>query len=173
MEASGEEQRIRILLVDDHSLFRSGIRSLLQRHPEFDIVGEAGDGMEGVKRAAQLKPDVVLLDLHMPGLSGREAAQLISRETPLATSALAIRLSTIACPSTISITMMKAVSGACVEAARKPAMPRATSVGACGYDSSSATSWPSVPPIASAGAKMPPGAPDQALSQVATNLPTT
>ena len=82
MEASGEQQRIRILLVDDHSLFRSGIRSLLQRHPEFDIVGEAGDGMEGVKRAAQLKPDVVLLDLHMPGLSGREAAQLISRETP-------------------------------------------------------------------------------------------
>lgn len=82
MEVSGEEQRIRILLVDDHSLFRSGIRSLLRRHPEFDIVGEAGDGMEGVKRAAQLKPDVVLLDLHMPGLSGREAAQLISRETP-------------------------------------------------------------------------------------------
>lgn len=74
--------RIRILLVDDHSLFRSGIRSLLQRHPEFEIVGEAGDGTEGVKRAAQLHPDVVLLDLHMPGLSGREAAQLIARETP-------------------------------------------------------------------------------------------
>ncbi|THF63243.1 response regulator [Pseudothauera rhizosphaerae] len=76
------ETPIRILLVDDHSLFRSGIRSLLQRHPEFEIAGEAGDGMEGVKRAAQLRPDVVLLDLHMPGLSGREAAQLISRETP-------------------------------------------------------------------------------------------
>lgn len=73
---------IRVLLVDDHALFRSGIRSLLQRHAEFEIVGEAGDGMEGVKRAAQLKPDVVLLDLHMAGLSGREAARLIGEEAP-------------------------------------------------------------------------------------------
>ena len=71
---------IRVLLVDDHVLFRGGIRSLLQRQPEFEIVGEAGDGMEGVKRAGQLKPDVVLLDLHMPGLSGREAARLITEE---------------------------------------------------------------------------------------------
>lgn len=73
---------IRVLLVDDHALFRSGIRSLLQRHPEFQIVGEAGDGMEAVKRAGQLQPDVVLLDLHMPGLSGREAARMIAEETP-------------------------------------------------------------------------------------------
>lgn len=73
---------IRVLLVDDHSLFRSGIKSLLQRYPEFEIVGEAGDGMEGVKRAGQLRPDVVLLDLHMPGLSGRDAARMITRETP-------------------------------------------------------------------------------------------
>jgi len=76
------ESSIRVLLVDDHSLFRSGIRLLLQRYPEFEIVGEAGDGMEGVKRAGQLKPDVVLLDLHMPGLSGRDAARMITRETP-------------------------------------------------------------------------------------------
>lgn len=75
-------QPIRVLLVDDHALFRSGIRLLLQRHPEFEIVGEAGDGMEGVKRAAQLKPDVVLLDLHMPGLSGRDAAAMMTEETP-------------------------------------------------------------------------------------------
>jgi len=73
---------IRILLVDDHALFRSGVRSLLQRHPEFEIVGEAGDGMEGVKRAGQLKPDVVLLDLHMPGLSGRETARMMAEESP-------------------------------------------------------------------------------------------
>ncbi|MBD5804484.1 Transcriptional regulatory protein DegU [Azoarcus sp. Aa7] len=73
---------IRVLLVDDHALFRSGIKSLLQRHPEFEIVGEAGDGMEGVKRAAQLRPDVVLLDLHMPGLSGRDAAAMMAEEAP-------------------------------------------------------------------------------------------
>ncbi len=73
---------IRILLVDDHSLFRSGIRLLLQRNPEFEIVGEASDGLEGIKRAKQLRPDVVLMDLNMPGLSGLEAMQLIVEDLP-------------------------------------------------------------------------------------------
>jgi two-component system nitrate/nitrite response regulator NarL len=73
---------IKILLVDDHTLFRSGIRLLLQRNPEFEIVGEAADGLEGVKRAKQLKPDVVLMDLNMPGLSGLEAMQLIVEDLP-------------------------------------------------------------------------------------------
>lgn len=74
--------KIRVLLVDDHGLFRSGVKSLLQRYEEFDIVGEAGDGLEGAKRAKQLQPDVVLLDLHMPGVSGREALKLILEDTP-------------------------------------------------------------------------------------------
>jgi len=73
---------IRVLLVDDHSLFRSGIRSLLQRHPEFAVVGEAADGVEGIKRAQQLKPDVVLLDLNMPGMSGVETLQLMKQDVP-------------------------------------------------------------------------------------------
>lgn len=73
---------IRVLLVDDHILFRSGVRSLLQRYPQFEVVGEAGDGMEGIKRAGQLKPDVILLDLHMPGLSGVESARMIKKENP-------------------------------------------------------------------------------------------
>lgn len=73
---------IRVLLVDDHTLFRSGIKALLQRQAGFEVVGEAGDGLEGVKRAVSLKPDVVLLDLHMPGISGREAVQLIVEEAP-------------------------------------------------------------------------------------------
>lgn len=76
------EQVIRVLLVDDHTLFRSGIKALLQRQPGFEVVGEAGDGLEGIKRAKQLSPDVVLLDLHMPGISGREAVQLIVEEVP-------------------------------------------------------------------------------------------
>ncbi len=73
---------IRILLVDDHNLFRSGIRLLLQRHTDFEVVGEAADGLEGIKRAKALRPDIVLLDLHMPGISGLEAIQLIRQDNP-------------------------------------------------------------------------------------------
>lgn len=75
---------IRVLLVDDHTLFRSGIKALLSREPGFEVVGEAGDGFEGVKRVVALQPDVVLLDLHMPGLSGKEALQLILEDLPQA-----------------------------------------------------------------------------------------
>lgn len=73
---------ISVLLVDDHMLFRSGVRSLLQRHPRFAIVGEASDGIEGIKRAMQLRPDVILLDLHMPGMTGVETLQLILQGWP-------------------------------------------------------------------------------------------
>jgi two-component system nitrate/nitrite response regulator NarL len=73
---------IRVLLVDDHTLFRTGIKLLLQRQKGFEVVGEAGDGLDGVKRAKSLKPDVVLLDLHMPGVTGREAVSLIIEESP-------------------------------------------------------------------------------------------
>ena len=70
------DKKIRVLLVDDHTLFRSGIKSLLQRSDEFEVVDEAGDGLEGIKRARSHKPDVVLLDLHMPGVSGLEAVKV-------------------------------------------------------------------------------------------------
>lgn len=75
-------EKIRVLLVDDHTLFRSGIKSLLQRNEDFEVVDEAGDGLEGIKRARSLKPDVVLLDLHMPGVSGLEAVKVITEEMP-------------------------------------------------------------------------------------------
>lgn len=64
---------IRILLVDDHKLFRRGLLALLRGEPDFEVVGEAGDGVEGIKQAAALKPDVALLDLHMPGITGVDA----------------------------------------------------------------------------------------------------
>ncbi|MDP2815058.1 MAG: response regulator, partial [Rectinemataceae bacterium] len=54
----------------------------MQRQPGFEVVGEAGDGLEGIKRAVSLKPDVVLLDLHMPGISGKEAVQSIMEALP-------------------------------------------------------------------------------------------
>ena len=77
---------IRILLVDDHTLFRSGLKELLSRQADFEIVGEASDGLEGVKLAEQLKPDLVLLDLDMPVMNGTEAlAQMLAanRELPV------------------------------------------------------------------------------------------
>lgn len=73
---------IRILLVDDHSLFRSGIKSLLQIQEGFEVVGEASDGLEGIKRAKLLKPDIVLLDLHMPDTSGLQSVKILKEELP-------------------------------------------------------------------------------------------
>ena len=74
--------KLRIFLIDDHNLFRSGVKALLARQPDFEVVGEAADGLEGLKRAKQLKPDVVLLDLNMPGISGREAVKMLVEELP-------------------------------------------------------------------------------------------
>ena len=58
------------------------MRLLLQRQPDFEVVAEAGDGVEGIKRAKELKPDVVLLDLNLPGLSGLETLQLLTQDLP-------------------------------------------------------------------------------------------
>jgi len=73
---------VRVLIVDDHTLFRSGVKALVSRQEDFEIVGEASDGLDGIKRAKELKPDVILLDLHMPGLSGREAVKILAAECP-------------------------------------------------------------------------------------------
>jgi two-component system nitrate/nitrite response regulator NarL len=73
---------IRVLIIDDHTLFRSGIKLLLERQQGFEVVGEAADGLDGAKRAKKLKPDVVLLDLHMPGTGGLAAIPLLLEEVP-------------------------------------------------------------------------------------------
>jgi two-component system nitrate/nitrite response regulator NarL len=75
-------ERLRILLIDDHTLFRSGVKALLGRQPDFEVIGEAADGLEGVKRAKQLHPDIVLMDVDMPGISGREALKMMLEELP-------------------------------------------------------------------------------------------
>jgi DNA-binding NarL/FixJ family response regulator len=72
----------RVLLVDDHDLFRAGLRALLEAIDGFEVVGEAGDGHEALRLVEQLKPNVVLMDLMMPGLNGLETTSRIARGFP-------------------------------------------------------------------------------------------
>jgi len=73
---------IRVLLVDDHPLFRKGIASLLSSEPGFEVLGEASDGQEAIEKARDLMPDVILMDISMPGVNGLEATQRIKQEIP-------------------------------------------------------------------------------------------
>jgi DNA-binding NarL/FixJ family response regulator len=74
---------IRILLADDHTVMRNGLRLLLERQPNFLVVGEAADGRQAVELAASEKPDVVVMDIAMPHLNGVEAARQIVNRAPL------------------------------------------------------------------------------------------
>ena len=74
--------RIKILLVDDQPLFREGLRTLLSVHPDFEVVGEAGNGGEAIKLVRSLRPLVVLMDLQMPVLDGVAATRRLHEEQP-------------------------------------------------------------------------------------------
>ncbi|MFB3816929.1 MAG: response regulator [Candidatus Methylomirabilales bacterium] len=77
-----EPGRIRILLADDHAILRAGLRALLSGEHDLEVVGEAGEGATAVKLARDLRPDVVVMDIGMPGVSGLDAAARIKRELP-------------------------------------------------------------------------------------------
>ena len=80
--ASASVKLIRILLADDHTVMRRGLRLLLESRPEFAVVAEAADGRQAVEQAATTRPDVAVLDIAMPNLSGIEAAQRINAALP-------------------------------------------------------------------------------------------
>jgi DNA-binding NarL/FixJ family response regulator len=73
---------IRILIADDHTLFREGLRALLDSIPDTEVVGEAATGDEAIAQAAALQPDVILMDIGMPGVNGIEATRRILRASP-------------------------------------------------------------------------------------------
>ena len=75
-------KKIRVLLADDHTIMRMGLATLLESEPDMSVVGEAENGQVAVRLARELKPDVVIMDLMMPVLSGAEATRLIREENP-------------------------------------------------------------------------------------------
>lgn len=82
MCASPCEGKIRVLLVDDHALFREGIRMILEAQPDIEVVGEAGDGEQALTLLEKTRPDVVILDIAMPGLDGLETTKRIKATHP-------------------------------------------------------------------------------------------
>ena len=74
--------KIRVLVCDDHAILRDGIKLLLNSQPDMEVVGEAIDGREAVEQARALQPDMILMDIAMPGLNGLEATKQIRRDVP-------------------------------------------------------------------------------------------
>ncbi|MBT3314694.1 MAG: response regulator transcription factor [Anaerolineae bacterium] len=72
----------RIILVDDHEVVRVGLKTLLERHPEYEVVGEAGSAREAIEKTENLQPDVVVMDIRLPGVSGIDACEEIVKRFP-------------------------------------------------------------------------------------------
>ncbi len=72
----------RVLLVDDHEVVRLGLKALLDHHPQFEVIGEAGNSREALEQVSRLKPDIVLMDIRLPGASGIEACEEITHRFP-------------------------------------------------------------------------------------------
>ncbi|NPV87180.1 MAG: response regulator transcription factor [Anaerolineae bacterium] len=101
-------QKIRLLLVDDHALLREGIRAFLTTREDVELVGEADNGEEGVRLALELRPDVILMDLLMPGMDGVEAIRRILMQNP---AARILVLTSFAADEQITLAMRAGAAG--------------------------------------------------------------
>ena len=81
--ASTESPKTRILLVDDHPLVRRALRDILEKEPDLEVIGEAGDGLQAIEMTAQHHPDIVIMDISMPRMNGVEATKRIKASDPL------------------------------------------------------------------------------------------
>ena len=79
---SEEAQKTKIVIADDHHMVRQGIRQLLEREPDFDVVGETDNGLEAVKLARELMPHVIVMEARLPGLNATETTKRIKTELP-------------------------------------------------------------------------------------------
>ena len=113
---------IRVLLVDDHAILRMGLASLLGTHTGIDVVGEAGNGEEGLRLALKLKPDVVLMDLMMPVMDGVEATRRLAVEAPMTK---VIILTTFGTADGISHALAAGACGALMKDIKLPALVEA------------------------------------------------
>lgn len=75
-------EKIKVILVDDHALFREGLAMIISSHPDMEVIGEASDGLEAIVKAVELRPDLILMDIQMPGMGGIEATQKIKQKVP-------------------------------------------------------------------------------------------
>ncbi len=82
MQRSNDSEKIRILVVDDHTLVREGFAKMLELEPQFEVLGQASSAREALEKTKALKPDIVLMDIKLPGINGIEATKMIKKEFP-------------------------------------------------------------------------------------------